>query len=84
MWWWNEKFSKDIFEKRRLQKLWKVGGSKDKCLDVKWKGQHALYAAERNVEKEKFTSVKDNKENIFCVPKQMCTENQDVIREKCV
>ena len=26
-WWWNEKFSKDIYEKRRL---WKAGGSKDK------------------------------------------------------
>ena len=28
--------------------------------------------------KEKFASVKDNKENIFRVAKQMHTENQDV------
>ena len=69
MWWWNEKFSKDIFEKRRLQKLWKVGGSKDKCLDVKWKGQHALYAAERNVEKEKCLLVlKTIKKTSFVSP----------------
>ena len=29
-WWWNEKVSKNISEKRRLWKLWKKGGSKDK------------------------------------------------------
>ena len=40
--------------------------------------------AKRNSEKEKLASVKDNKENIFCVSKQMCTENQDVIGEKCI
>ena len=33
---------------------------------------------------EKFVSHKDNKENIFCVAKQMHTENQDVIGEKCI
>ena len=35
--WWNEKFSKDISEKRRLWKLWKTGGSKDEYLDAKRK-----------------------------------------------
>ena len=81
-WWWNEKVSKDISKKRRLWKLWKAGGSKDKYLDAKQKAQHAVYTAKRNVEKEKF--VKDNKENIFTVAKQMHTENQDVIGEKCI
>ena len=84
MWWWNEKVSKDISEKRRLWKLRKAVCSKDKSLDVKWKAQCAIYTATRNAEKEKFCSVKDNKENIFCVAKQMHTENQDVIKEKCV
>ena len=71
-------------DKRRLWKLWKVGGSKDKYLDAKRKEQHAVYTAKRNAEKEKFASIKDNKENIFRVAKQMHTENQDVIREKCL
>ena len=66
-WWWNEKVSKDISEKRKLWKLWKVGGSKDKYLDSKRKARHAVYTAKRNVEKEKFASVKDNKENMFRV-----------------
>ena len=81
-WWWNEKVSKDISEKRRLWKLWKAGGSKDKYLDAKRKAHHAVYTAKRNAEKEKLASVKDSKE--FCVAKQMCTENQDVIGEKCM
>ena len=83
-WWWNGKVSKDISEKRRLWKLWKAGESKDKYLDVKRKARHAVYTANRNAEKEKFASVKDNKENIFRVVKQMHTENQDAIGEKCI
>ena len=78
-WWWNEKVSKDISEKRRLRKLWKAGGSKDKYSDAKRKARYAVYKVKRNAEKEKFASVEDNKENIFRVAKQMHTENQDVI-----
>ena len=44
-WWWNEKVSKDISEKRRLWMLWKAGGSKDKYLDAKQKARHAVYTA---------------------------------------
>ena len=58
-----------------------MGGTKDKYLDAKQKVQHPVYTAKTNAEKEKFTSVKDNKENIFPITKQMRTENQDVIRE---
>ena len=54
-------------EKRRLWKLWKADGSKDKYLDAKSKAQHTVYAAKRNAEKEKFASAKDIKENIFHV-----------------
>ena len=61
-----------------------MGGSKDKYLDTKRKAQHAIYTANRNAEKQKFASVKDNKENIFRVAIQMHTENQDVIDEKCI
>ena len=39
-WWWNETISKDISEERRLWKLWKAGGSKDKYLDGKQKAHH--------------------------------------------
>ena len=67
-----------------MWKLWRAGGSKDKYLDTKRKARHAVYTAKRNSEKEKFTSIKDNKENIFRVAKQMRTENQDVIGEKCI
>ena len=47
-------------------------------------GKHDMLSTQlrKNAEKEKFASVKDNKENIFCVAKQMQTENQDVMREK--
>ena len=83
-WWWNEKISKDISEKRRLRKLWKAGGNKDKYLDAKWKARHAIYTAKRNAEKEDVCYVNDNKENIFRVAKQMSTENQGVIGEKCI
>ena len=61
MLWWNEKVNINISEKRRFQKLWKVGESKDKYLDAKLKAQHGVYTANRNTEKETFTSVKDNK-----------------------
>ena len=53
-------------------------------MDAKRKARHAVYTAKRNAEKERFASVEDNKENIFRVAKQMCTENQDVIGEKCI
>ena len=71
-------------EKIRLWKLWKVGGSEDKDLDAKWKAQRAVYTAERNAEIEHVTSVKDNKENIFRVARQMRTKNQDIIRQKFI
>ena len=64
--------------------MWKTGRSKDKYLDAKRKAQHARYTATKNAEKEKIASVKDNKEDIFCVGKQMRTENLDVISEKCI
>ena len=48
-----------------------MGGTKDKYLDAKQKVQHPVYTAKTNAEKEKFTSVKDNKENIFPITKQM-------------
>ena len=41
----------------------------NKHLDLKRKAWHAVYAAKRNAEKEKFASVKDNQENIFGVDK---------------
>ena len=66
-----------------MWKLPRAVGSKDKYLDAKRKSRHAVYTTERNKEKEKFASVKGNK-NIFCITKQMQTENQDVIGEKCI
>ena len=69
---------------RRLCMLRKAGESKDKYFDAKQKVRHAVYTAKRNAEKEKVASVKENEENIFRVAKQMRTENQDVIGEKCI
>ena len=69
-WWWNEQVTKDISEKRRLWKLWKA-----RDLDAKMptcllhNAQHAYYTAKINAKKDKFASVKDNKENNFCVTK---------------
>ena len=53
-------------------------------LDAKRKAPHTVYTAKKNAEKEKFASVKYNKENIFRFAKQMRTENLDVIGEKCI
>ena len=39
---------------------------------------------ERGGGMKRFTTVRDNKENIFRVAKQIRTENQDVIGEKCI
>ena len=64
--------------------LWKADGRKDKYLDAKWKARHAVHTAKTNAEKEKSASVKDNKENIFRITKQMCTQNQDVIGGKFI
>ena len=72
MWWWNEKISKDISEKRRLWKLWKASVSKYKYLDAKWTARHAVYTANRNPEKETFASIKENKENTVLPNK--CTQ----------
>ena len=46
-------------------------------------GKHDM-PSKGNAEKKKFACFKDNRENIFCAVKQMHTENQDVIREKCI
>ena len=59
-------------------------GSKDKYLEEQRKARHVIYTAKIIAEKEKFASVKDNKEKIFHVTKQMCTEIQVVIGEKCI
>ena len=61
-----------------------MGESKDKYLDAKLKAQHGVYTANRNTEKETFTSVKDNKWNIFCVVKKNGYKKQDSIREKSI
>ena len=61
-----------------------MGGSKNKYLDAKRKARHTVYTAKRNAEKQKFTGVKENKENIFRVAKQMRTDNPDVIVEKYI
>ena len=53
-------------------------------MDAKRKARQAIYTAKKNAEKEKLASVKDSKENMFHVAKQMCTEGQDVIGEKCI
>ena len=45
---------------------------------------YAVYTANRNVESERFASVKKTKENTFCVAKQMRRKNQDVTGEKCI
>ena len=60
------------------------GGGKDKYLDGKEKVWHAVYKAKWNTEKEKFACVKDNEENIFRIVKQIRTENQEGIKEKCI
>ena len=67
-----------------MWKSWKAVGGNEKYLDAERKERQTVYTAERNSEEEKFTSIKDNKENIFCVAKQICAENQVVIGEKCI
>ena len=49
-------------------------------------GKHDMPSTQlRGMQKKRtFASVKDNKENIFRVAKQMSTENQGVIGEKCI
>ena len=42
------------------------------------------YTIKGNTENKKFICAEDKKENIFRVAKQMSTENQDVIGEKCI
>ena len=49
---------------------------KFKYLVAKRRARHAVYLAKRNVE-EMFASVKYNEGNMFCVPKEMRTGNQD-------
>ena len=60
------------------------GGLEQRYLDAKWKAGQAVFTAKRNAQKKNFASVKDNKENIFYAHKQMHTENQDVIGQKCM
>ena len=66
----------------RLWKLWKAVGSKEKYLDTERKERQIVCTAKRNAEEEKFASITDNKENIFCVTKQIRAEYQAVIGEK--
>ena len=46
------------------------------------KGNHDMPS--EKCRKEKFASIRNNRENIFHVARQMRTENQDVIGEKCI
>ena len=46
-----------------------------------------IYAAEKRVEKERFTNLltrDDQKNEVFKIAKQMTKTNQDIIGEKCV
>ena len=67
-----------------MWKSWKAVGGNEKYLDAERKERQTVYTAERNTEEEKFTSIKDNKKNIFSVTKQIRAENQAVIGEKCI
>ena len=50
-----------------------------------WVDKKKVYGEnERGGGMKRFTTVRDSKENIFRVAEQICTENQDVIGEKCI
>ena len=61
----------------RLWKLWKAVGSKEKYLDTERKERQTVCTAKE----EKFASITENEENIFCITKQIRAENQAVIGE---
>ena len=51
-WWWNEQVEVAIKEKRRLWKIWKIGGSKDDYLAAKRQAKKAVYEAKKKIDWE--------------------------------
>ena len=76
-----------IKEKRRLQKIWKSGGSKEGYLEAKRVAKKKMYAAKKKAEEVQFANVASDKEDrnqLFKIARQMVKTNVDVVGDKCV
>lgn len=83
-WWWNGEVNAAIQKKRKCFKEWRKGGSKEPYLVAKREAKQAVHLAKKTAEERELQNVKDGKDNIFRIAKQMKRENQDVIGEKCI
>ena len=86
-WWWNDKVSVAIKEKRRLWKVWRSGGSKEDYINAKRKARSEVYAARKLAEEKRFSNIlrrDDEKQALFKIAKKMSQSNVDVVGEKCV
>lgn len=83
-WWWDESVSDAVNEKRRLWKIWKSGGSRERYVEAKRVAKQVVFAAKKKAEKVKLKDVEGDKQKIFRIAKQMRMENKDIIGEKCI
>ena len=70
--WWND-VDQHIKEKRRLWKLWEMGGSKEDYLAAKKYAKRAVYNAKKIAQETRFTEINTEKDcnKIFQLAKKM-------------
>ena len=83
-WWWNEEVDVLVKAKRKAWKAWKSGGSCEDYNCAKRNAKKAIFLAKRAAEDAKFERVISNPTEIFKIARQMKSENQDVVGEKCI
>ena len=83
-WWWNREVDALVKAKRKAWKIWKNGGSRDDYNRAKRNAKKAIYLAKRSAEDAKFECVSSNPTEIYKIARQMKSENQDVVGEKCI
>ena len=74
-----------IVTKRWCWKAWKQGGSKEQYLQAKQNDvKRTVYTANKTAEVKKFSDLKPGMNDIFKLSKQLRSDNQDVVDDKCI
>jgi hypothetical protein len=85
-WWWNDQVEEAITMKRRKWKEWQKGGSREEYNSAKRDAKSVVYRAKKAAQQKIFQDIDsiNGRNHIYKLAKQMKSENQDIIGEKCV
>ena len=73
-----------IVEKRRCCKAWKQGGSKEQYLQTKRNVKRTVYTPKKTAGVKKFSDLKPGMSGVFKILKQLRSDTQGLVGDKCV